>query len=125
MEFLFNILKLFFPFFKETVFGEKDATSEHASRNRLVSFLIACLVVMFIFYYHNSYKYDEVIGANSTLAEEVAVLQANLQASHQSISQLQTDLAIARSRIAMTPQPAPATTVDDPPLTKKKHRDRR
>lgn len=121
MEYLFGILKLFFPFFKETFFGEKNSSSEYVGRNRLVGFLLMCLIVVFIFYYHNAYKFDEVIGANSTLAQEVAVLQANLHAADQTNTQLQTDLSIARARLA-TSQPIDNQSESTSPKKKIKHR---
>lgn len=104
---LFSIFRVFLPFMRELLFGDKDTSEEAVRRNKIVVFLMVCLLIVFLFYYHNTYEFDELSVANSHLDEQNAVLKARLEAALQNNRMLQNDLSIERARLALPGVRAP------------------
>lgn len=104
---LFSIFRVFLPFMRELLFGDKDTSEEAVRRNKIVVFLMICLLIVFLFYYHNTYEFDELSVANSHLDEQNAVLKARLEAALQNNRMLQNDLSIERARLALPDVRAP------------------
>jgi hypothetical protein len=91
-----------FPFVRELLFGD-DNSEEVVRRNKMVVFLMGCLMSLFVFYYHNSYEFNLVVVANNSLEEKAAVLQSRVDAAGQTIKTLNYDLSLARTQVACPP----------------------
>lgn len=105
-----RIFRIIGPFIGEVLFGDRKESAEIMRRNKMVVFLIGCLLVGFGFYYHNAYLYDVLYDANGHLGQELAVLQSRYDASNQTTQLLSQELSDLRSRVVCsstdTPQKA-------------------
>lgn len=97
-------LKALFSFLGEVLFGDSQTSAEARQHNKMIVFLMAMLVVLFGFYYHNSFEFDRLIAANNSLDEKVVVVQSKLDAANLTIQILNLQRAQASSTLACPPQ---------------------